>query len=109
MKIRSTYKELLDIDQDVTYWMNQSHAFAVFNRGKIKQFKQDNAIKLKILADTVNELMESHVNKDSKKNFKQIVTPEGQPNRWDFKSDENAAMFKKDLDLFLSKEIQISI
>lgn len=109
MKIQSTYKELLNIDQDIIQQMDISPAFALFNREKIKRFKQDNAVRLKILADTINELMESHVNKDSKGTFKQIVTPQHEPNRWDYKSDENAAVFKKDLDLFLSKEIQIII
>lgn len=109
MKIQSTYKELMNIDQDIVFQMNNSPAFSVFNREKIKRFKQENAVRLKILADTVNELMESHVNKDSKGTFKQIVTPEGQPNRWDFISDENAAMFNKDLESFLAKEISIVI
>jgi len=109
MKIQSTYKELLKIDQDIIQQMDISPAFALFNRNKIKRFKQDNAVRLKILADTINELMESHVNKDPKGVFKQLVMPQGQPNRWDFKSIENAAVFRKDLDSFLSKEISISI
>lgn len=109
MKIQSTYKELLNIDQDIIYQVKSSPAFSVFNREKIKCFKQDNSVRLKILAETINELMEMHVNKDSKGSFKQIVVPEGMQNRWDFISEENAAVFKKDLDLFLSKEISISI
>jgi len=109
MKQQSTYKELMNIDQDIRIQMSASPAFVLFNREKIKRFQQDNAVRLKMLADTINELMESHVSKDSKGKFKQIVAPEGQLNRWDFISDENAAVFNKDLEAFLKKEIQISI
>ena len=109
MKIQSTYKNLMAIDQDIVYQMNTFPSFSIFNREKIKRFKQDNAIRLRILSDTITELMESHVNKDEKKLFKQIVAPEGMPNKWDFKSEEDAAVFNKELQSFLGKEIQIDI
>lgn len=97
------------IDQDIVYQVNNFPSFSIFNREKIKRFKQDNAIRLRILADTINELMESHVNKDDNKAFKQIVSPQGMPNRWDFKSPEDGDVFKKEIDSFLAKEIQIDI
>lgn len=100
---------MMAIDQDIVYQMNTFPSFSIFNREKIKRFKQDNAVRLKILTDTINELMESHVNKDEKKLFKQIAGTGGMPNKWDFKSPEDEAVFNKEIESFLSKEILIDI
>jgi hypothetical protein len=109
MRKDSTYKELMALDQDVKRQMQYSPAFVAFNRDKINHFAERNKVRLKILEENINSLMETHVNKDEKGVFKQIVAPSGMPNRWDFKSNEDAAMFKKDLETFLAIQIEIFI
>lgn len=108
MKTNSTYKELMDIDMDVRRLMS-SPAFVVFNRQKIKNFQQSNAIRLKLLANTVNELMETHIKKNDKGEFQQKIKVEGQPNSWDFLSEADGENFRLRLDDFLSKSIEIII
>ena len=109
MKIIATYKELMDLDQDIRQQMSVSLAFGFFNREKIKRFYNENKVYQKILGDTINELMKLHVRKDEKGHFKQIKSIGGAPATWDCKSDDDADDFKREVDLFLQKSIEMIV
>ncbi len=109
MKISATYKELMDLDQDIRQQMSMSPSFRVFNREKIKRFYNENKVSQKILGDTINALMELHVRKDEKGHFKQIKNIGGAPATWDCKSEDDASDFTRSLGLFLKKSIEMIV
>jgi len=107
MRQTGTYQDLTDLERDINIQANQSPIFTVFNRDKIKRFFQENKQRLTIVKGKIDALMERHVHKDEKGVFKQKIKPEGQPNSWDFKSDEDQDAFQKAMEELMSKTIEI--
>lgn len=61
-----TYGELSALEQDIRRQQQISPAFVIFNKEKIRRFYQQNNLRLKILQDTIKDLVSKHVLHDEK-------------------------------------------
>ncbi len=109
MKILGDFGGLLELDADIKRQNSLSPAFAAFNRAKIAAFYKENTFTIDRLKKFVEAIKEKHVEKDDKGMYKQRIHPEGMPNTWDFKSDEDETLYKAAWVEFMTKKIEIFI
>ncbi len=109
MKILGDFGGLLELDADIKRQNSLSPAFSAFNRSKIAAFYKENTFTIDRLKKFIKDIQDKHVQVDDKFMYKQRIHPEGMPNTWDFKSEEDEKIYKAAWVEFMTKKIEIFI
>lgn len=107
MNIQANYDTLCQLRNDIQLQSQKSIAFALFNQQKIKNFFQQNSMRLQIADKKMNELIEKHV--EHGEDLKPIVLEENDGMvKHKFLSEEDEKTFNDEYKVFMSRGITIS-
>lgn len=100
-----TNRQLSAILADIQMWENNSPAFAIFMKEKIKRFRQQNHLRIQSLQDEFQKLIDKHVQK----------TPDGQPEimalkdkqKFRFLDDEHENQYEEEYKKLMDKGFDV--